>query len=507
MAIDFTQALGSLFPRLGKLGVLIKNVNSHQATQLTALTDDTPSGIINQFGGEPDIQALIGSSYIGLLAAPEAVCGLAQQVAEQTVNRIVYRDNPRLSQTLQSLQTLVALQELIRQMKVNGSTVQVMTITTPKTFNNQSPIPGPYTFTGNLNTPTNVSAIGNGVMMLSHKRPFDGLILENILGEVIQFTCTSDSYTSGATAGNESFSVTGTGSEGDVFAFDWPLGSNAQVSVQAIDGGISAGSGNLLTNSGFDSFTTGSSGQPNGPPLNWALNVVGTYTTNYQQDTTTVFDRTSDLQFTGDGSTLVSFQQQFNSTAGTISALQPLTQYSVVLWLRNNGTTPANGVLTLELISTDNTGTFLGNISDANNVTNKFTIDLTKLTTTYTSYGGVFRTPDIFPAGNPTFRFRLSTALSTGTSVFMDKLSMGPMTQLYTSGPFISVHSGKNSTPFAQGDYGYIKIVNWRLGPEGTQGSLSTWQTLFSQLFPDMTSSELLLPSSASPTIKDSWIT
>jgi hypothetical protein len=92
-------------------------------------------------------------------------------------------------------------------------------------------------------------------------------------------------------------------------------------------------------------------------------------------------------------------------------------------------------------------------------------------------------------------------ALTTGRTVYAAKLSLGTMTQLYTSGPFFNVHAG--SIPFVNNDYAQAIITNSR----GAGGTLATWQTLFYQLLaPYMGDNELMLPSSSVPTISDALI-
>ena len=153
----------------------------------------------------------------------------------------------------------------------------------------------------------------------------------------------------------------------------------------------------------------------------------------------------------------------------------------------------AAGTLVIELVDTN--GTVL---QDAAGNANTFSIDLTALNTIFTSYTADFRTPILIP--DPLYlRLRLSVALTDGRSVYIDKASLGQMTQMYTSGPFLAVHSG--SVPFMQGDYGTCQITNSR----GVGGTLSTFQTLWDQLF-GMRQLDLLLPSSSSPTISDDLI-
>lgn len=465
--LSFADAPGNLFNRIGKLGNLLQEMDAYQAAQLFNITDTT-FGAVAQYNGESDIQALLGGAYIGQLNGVGMVGTMSRAVAGATVNRMVFRDNPQIAQNLVSLNVLTSLKEVIRQMGIAGATVLAQTITA---------------------TGSSFTGVGNGVIRTSVRRPLDGLVLENAFAENLLFTCSSDSYSGGVFQGNERFLVTGTGQQNNPYAFDWPLGSGAQTGVSAIDGLQDNSSGNLLTNSGFDSWQSN-------VPNNWSL-TVGTAGVNISQETAIVYDppNGSSLTITGDaGGTLTSLQQQFGESSGTLGTLNPFTQYAVNMFLRRDGIAAAAGVLTVELV--DENGVV---ILDEGANPNSFTIALTGLTTVFTAYGGSFRMPAIVP-DEVYLRMRLSTALTNNRNVYLDKISMGQMTQVYVSGPFVSVHAG--ATPFVVNDYATVAVTNSR----GAAGTLSTFQTLFARLFSDMIGSELLLPSSNVPSISDSLI-
>lgn len=460
--LSFASAIGNLFNRLGKIGLLIQQADSYQNSQLTN-TIDTSTGVVAQYNGEPDLQAIIGNAYIGILNSSGAIVGgTAQVLARDTINRMIFRDNPRISQSLDSMNITDSIIELLRQMKLAGASILNMTITATTT-----------TFTGK----------GNGIINTSIIRPFDGLVLENCFAETILFRCSQDSYLNNRSAGNETFLVTGTG-KANVFDFNWPLGSDGQANLSAINGNVDNSSGNLLTNSGFEVWT-------NNIPNKFIL-VTGTAGTNTIKDTGINYDGSNSLRITGDADgTLTTLRQQFNSTAGTASKLDPLVQYSFNVFVRRDGIAPAAGVITVDLIDANNVV-----IQDENGVNNSFTIDLTTLSTVFASFPGVFRTPSIMPSSQY-IRIRLTTALTNGRSVYLDKASMGKMIQLYSSGPYFAVHAG--SVRFARGDYATTAITNSR----GAGGTLNTWQTLMARL---ISSDEYLFPSSSSPTIADSLI-
>lgn len=471
MPISFGSSPGNLFNVLGKCGLVLKQAKSYQSSQKTNLIDSV-NGLTAQLSAEPDIQAIVGSSYINTLNAQDSsVGGLVQNVARQIINRKVFEDNPRLAQTLQQLQVLTSLQEVIRQMKNAGASVLAMTVSaTPVVVNN----PGPH-FTGN----------GNGVINASTKRPFDGLTLENTYSENLTFTCIADSYLSSVQKGNESFAVTGTGSQSDLFAFNWPLGSNSRIGISAINALASNNQGNLLNNSGWDTWS-------GNLPTGWTL-PVGTIGTSILQ-TGDAYSNGTALKLVGDGTTLVQWKQQFGNSAGTLGRLSPLTQYSICVFLKRDAVAAGSGNITVELV--DSGGV---QIKDANGVANAFNINLTTLTTQYAAFTGVFRTPEILPASQ-FLSFRLNTALTNNRTVFFDHCSQGVMSQCYVSGPFVACHSGSNG--FTINDLATLTISNSR----GAAGTLSTFQTLMTQLFTEMIGNELLLPSSATPTLSDTLI-
>ena len=469
--LSFASAPGNVFDIIGKCGALVENARSNQNTQLTALRNTT-TGLVAQLNNNSDIQALVGSNYIGQLNSIGSIGQLASQVATQALNRLVFNDNPGPNQSLQQLNLTYALDELIRQMKIGGASVLAMVISTSI-----------QQFTSFL------SNIGNGVIVASTRRPFDGATLENAFAETLKATCFGDSYSGGATAGNEGFLVTGAGLQPDPFAFDWPLGSGLQSGLSVINGNANNSAGNGLTNSGFETFTGTNT------PSNFTLE-VGTAGNQFFVENSIVYDPSPSkaLRILGDGSTFTSFSQTFNSSTGTTGQLNPQTQYAVNLFLRRDGTAAGTGQMVVELV--DSNGTI---IQDANGAQNTFSIDLTALSTIYTSFTGVFRTPIVLPSSQK-IRLRQTTALSNGRSIYLDKMSMGVMTQLSPSEIFLSIHAG--SIPFATNDYAFTTVTNSR----GAGGTLDSFQVLFSRLFPQMLTNEFILPSSSTPTVQDSLI-
>lgn len=465
--LSFADASGNIMNRLGRLGKVLDELRTYQDAQYTNLIDET-DGIVGQYNAEPDIQAITGGSYIGLLNAPGGVGGTMQAMAVATVNRMVYRDNPLFNLTLTQDNTLASIYEVIRQMKVLGATIRACTVTaTPVAFS------------------SDVFNVGNGVVVASVRRPVDGVVLENSFSENVRVTCTADSYSGGATAGNEPFQVTGVGAQTDPFAFNWPLGSNGSVSVNAIDGATDQGSGNYLFNSGWDSWTDNA-------PDNWEI-TVGTAGTNIVEDTGNTYGPGSALKMVGDGSTLLAFWQQFDDEDGTTSTLQVLSQFAINVFIRRGGTAISAGVLVIELV--DSGGVV---VLDQNNSPCSLTVNLTGLSVFYAAYNAAWRTPEVLP-DSYYIRFRLSTAINSGGEVYLDLCGLGDMSQLYTSGPYFAVFAG--GTPYAVADFTTVQVTN----SYGAGGSLSTFQTLLNRLLQTQ-QQDILFPSSQTPSVSDDLI-
>lgn len=463
MAISFSDAPGNLFVAIGRLGKLLMEAQTYQTNQNSNFTGTNEA--IQQFILQPDIQSLLGSAYQGNLnSIGDSTGSLIQNVGQSWINRVVFLDSPQPNQSLTQINLIGSIQNVILQMNQQGASVLQATVTAT-----------PSTFTGT----------GNGVIVASLIRPQDGLIQQLAFAESIQVLCTNDSYSGGATEGNEAFSLLGEGSQTDVFAFNWPIGSGSSNSLNAINGDASTSQGNFLNNSNFADWTSN-------VPDQWVLE-VGTAGTDIMEESTIVFGDGHSLQIVGDGATLTAISQTFADTDGTPAIIDDLTSYGVNLWLRRDGVAAAAGTLVVEVIDVD-TGMVLQD-EGGNNAT--FSIDLTALTTSFVAYNGTFRTPAVLPS-EVKLRLRLSTALTNGRSVYVGKAAMGQGVRQYSGGPYVWIFSG--DTPFVQGTYAALVIANDR------GGSLNNFQPLFQQLYSVMITSELQLPYNSSPTISNQII-
>ncbi len=160
------------------------------------------------------------------------------------------------------------------------------------------------------------------------------------------------------------------------------------------------------------------------------------------------------LEFDSDGSQLTAIYAPLS--------LLPLRQYAFCSRMLAD-VVPAAGVITIDLV--DGIGGSV--IADAQSTNNSFTVDCTALTTSFAAKTGVFRTPRVLPS-IVFLRIRITTAVSSGTSIFIDHAALAEMREIYRGGPSAAIFSGK--TPFTKGttqqagDYFTITVTNNRAG-------------------------------------------
>lgn len=349
---------------------------------------------------------------------------------------MVHADNQ-----LPELTVEAALEELIRQMGSASESVQSSAPTATVTAD-----------AGNDGTGALVASVRDG----------KGELLENALPEDVlcerddtlqQFSCRGEAAADSKVGYLYGGQADATG------------GSGSSTTVPVTNAGAGEG---LLTNGGFETFTVAD------VPDGWELQ-VGTAGTDGLQEQTTVLRDASAYEFDGDDSTLTELRQDITSSvdARTPLALCLFTKLDVE---------PAAGVLTIDLH--DGSGV----ISDDAGNANSLAIDLTAESTNWTAQTAFFRVPEPKPA-SVFLRVRLSTALSAGTSLFLDQCGLVAATQLYASGgPYLAAFAG--GVDFTPDDLFTVAIANAR-GPV---------QRYFDQFF-DTASLNLLLPSSGSPTV------
>lgn len=417
--------------------------------------------ILNDFANSPDDRLLVDSMFSNLNGWQQAQGGFLQyiqQLLQNTLIQMANQDAPLASPSIPAAMTL-----LIQQM------------TGVATVKRSVPTAGAQAALG---TPNGLASI-----LMSVLDP-NGLPLQYVFPETLTFTCVGDSQSGTAVLGQEPMQIQGAAPAQSSLAFNWPAGSGVNIPRQpCVDGGVNYPSaGNLLINSGFETFSIANT------PNNWPI-AVGVAGTNVFSSST-AYQGLKSLQFTGDGGgTLTGVAQQFNNTLGTSYKLLPSTQYAFKAWVQVP-VVPAAGVLAFDL-GTANTGGSV--IQDNQGVNNLTSLSLPGLTgATWTSVSGVFRTPSVLLA-NQFFRIRLTTAIDNTKNVLIDRLAFTPMIPLYAGGPYSSIFSTAG-----------MLLTNdaWTVAIGNTPG---LFQLLFEKCF-SMRQLGMTIPNAASPTIADSLI-
>lgn len=433
MAIALTGT-GGLFARIGVAGVGIREANLYLgSTDISAgglkSTGVRANNIFAQYAST--LQKETDTLYSALASVRTALGGwksYLQAQATQAIADQVIADVP-----LKDSQAVTVWTEIIRQM-VGGGTVYA-----PDNDIKYNVV--------SASVAANVGT-GTGVAVASVKRP-DARNNEYVLAETIKILCTSDEGL-GATARSEPFTVTGTDTQADQLAYNWPLGSGGSASVVATDTDLDAQSGpagQLLTNGNFTLFTVTAN-----VPDDWQV-IVGAAGTDILQESSTVYRTGSAVEFVGTGgSPLSSIAQTFDTTGtGTSAALLPNTRYAINFFARKSASLAA-GVLKVDLVDSTNTV-----ITDPSGANLSYTVAHGTLTTSYAAYNTVFVTPAKLPTSYK-LRLSISTALTSGESVFVDDLAMTEMTEVYAGGPLVAVFAG--ATNFLKNDSINVTIAN-----------------------------------------------
>jgi len=452
-----------LFTRLGKIFKLMMLINEHEGNNLIPGVNTIVGEYASPLIGVP--AALAGNAATYLTGAESPASDL-DTAAEQTVIQMVHADKPSKAGSLAS-----ALAEVIYQMQTGSATVQLCT-------------PGYSTAV----YPSSGGNTGDGVILLGVKRG-DGLNQENIVAEVAPIVCTADAQTGGATVNQEQFTFVGAADAGNPYSYLWPTGSGGSATLTAVDATQNNAGGNLLTNSGFTNWTSG-------VPNNWTAD-VGTPGTDFQQNNSVVYQGGSSFEFIGGTSALTSISQQFDSSSGTLGSVSSLTSLAVNFRIKAD-VVPASGILKVELVGGATSGS-LSVLNDAQSNANSATITLSGVSTSWVAHNVIFRLPRVLPA-IVKLRFVLTTAVPSGSNIFLDSAAAALLTPLYPGGPGCVVFSG--ATPFINGDGWLVTTTNDR----GGSSFNATFQTMFDRFF-GMRALGLLLPSTASsPTIADTLI-
>ena len=463
MSLPLTGSQG-LFPRIGALGQLLTDINSSRGTTIPS---DVTS-INNQFTSTD--QNIINNLYSSLSSYQNSCSSFnsqIKQIASSTVIQMVNDVSPQANQNLST-----ALQYVINQMKASSQTVNRSTIGSSVSY-----------------SPSN---IGNPSVVIS-LNDVNNLPVEDCFAELATATVTVDSQSSPNIAGTETIILQSQYSISDTFSWLYPEGSGTSLSLSAVSGMLNGGSGttNWLNNGSFETWSP----TANGTPTSWNIQ-AGSAGGTILQSSSPVYDGSYALQFLGNGSENTSLYQSIStpsSVQNTNTKILPNTIFAFNGWIQVSGT-PSSGTVRIALShpTTPPSPGGLSPINDNSGTPNAVYINLNTLTNTWTPFNGVFRTPNQLPS-MVNFEIKLSTPLTSGFSVYFDRVSFCQMSKWYNGGPFISVFSGNIN--MIKGDSFLTTITNSYNGH---------FQWFFDKCF-NMKSLGLILPSSTSPTIPDSF--
>jgi hypothetical protein len=313
-----------------------------------------------------------------------------------------------------------------------------------------------------------------------------------LFAEGIRGTVTQDSYTGGAAAGSEAWQFVGGSAASSSLLWTYPAGSGCNVGIRAVNAALAkqGRTGNYLVNSNFESWSSNT-------PQGWHV-VTGTPGTTILQESAQFYDGLYSLGFVGNSSELTAINQQFSLrgptpvTGDTPVVMLPSDQmgFNVQLYLSS---VPAAGAISFSLVNGPLTSSTVINDAQGNPCTISKTLS-TSSSGAWFPVNGYFRTPAVLPSAVYLLA-KLTTALSTGTTLYIDHMALAEPYRLYAGGSSLNVWSG--NVPSVTGDTATFTPTNTYA---------AGFQLGFNKFF-NMSNLGLLLPYSGSPTISDGLIT
>lgn len=443
MAIDYTGEYG-IFTKIGLIGGFLSDINTFQ----NSLASVKSPPFVDKFTGERKVSMVL--NYIPSIDSQIESCGdlvpnLLAGVAADVIIDGVRKHDPLIPENLSD-----CMAELINNMKADSATVKGFT-TTATVFD-----------TSNKNT------------VVIGLRNADGNTNQFVFSEKVRLEVSSDSYSGGASPGNETFDIITKDAAGSVYSHTYPAGSGASGTVTRVDITGSQTGGNALENG---TFTIASDADVNSP-AGWSIvSNYGTMGTNFQKTST-------GLKIIGNISEDVRITQEITSSVTARNSYAFFFQAWAPVAL-----TKADAYLYIDLV--DSGGNLL--TSDSNQGCS-FSIALNSLTSAETVYTGNFVTGTKMPSE---VFLRIGCTTASSSEVRIKNLAFSEQTQLYPGGPYVSVF-GLPSSPVVNGER--INLVFAKSGETN-----NTFQVLFNRLF-SMADGGFTLPFSTSPTIADSKI-
>ncbi len=443
MAIDYT----ALFTNWGHALKGIIDTNTYRGTDLV-----TRINLLRADFASVD-RDLADNFYATLASAQGSVSGLQsayRTMMEKVLIRKVTTDKPLITQSVAS-----CMAELYAQMVADGESIDRPTVSGTVTAGS-----------GNVGDTVCVSSVLLG----------DGRQNDMVIAETVTLLCSADSYQGSATAYTEPFPYSGAASV-DGLSWLWPAGSGGSGSVNTTN----AATDGIVTEGDFEGTWT----PANTPPTPWVVTVGTIGTTVLQAGGSNALRGSKSLEIAGNSAQLTQLRQPLTN-------LRPRVQYAFNIWYRLSGASPAAGVMAMRLVDQD--GTVVADNQSANNTTS---VTLSGVgDTDWHALNAMFRLPDTLPT-TLYLEIILTTALTTGTSVYIDLVQGVAATELYASGPYVALFSG--GTPATRGDTFSIAYAN----NEGVASFVRGLDRVF-----NMRSLRIQLPSngSGSETISDSLI-
>jgi hypothetical protein len=467
MAINLTE----LFESIGRIGHTAYLINIAQAGQPPTFEELATEAWMNELWIVNLIQ-----TYDTLIRSESVPMGQWQAAATNILLGMVALADPTFGGGVSN-----ALGYIYNQMVAQGQTVKEAALGSSYT---------PFT--------TNIGS-GNVCVVLVRA---DGMSLQNTVPETGQLSITADSFTGGATVGQEpwqyvgvpNLSSQGTGVPTGIWNWDWPTGSGVVVGGNCISALQNASaSGNYLTNGAFSNWNATPA------PSNWNL-LTGIWGVTAQQSSTSLVTGGFSVQFNVGATNELT--QQFGSSAttgaaaGTTVLPTSYAGYAFNIFLRSTGVM-TGGVLTVSLVNAANNAV----INDQAGNPQTFNINLSGLSSAeWTPFTIPFRLPT-----NPPENYQLALTTSTppaGANLLLDCAAFCAPINLYVGGPNLAVFSNP-SAPFHAvplQDGWSVVLTNDRGGSQ----YLATMQALWNRLFQ---APGLILPYAASPTLPDTLIT
>lgn len=451
--IDYTGTYG-LFTKLGIIGGFVSDINTFQKS----LVNVKSPALINKFTSNGKTKIVLG--YIPAIdsqisSVSNLVPSVFVDVAEGVLIDSVTTNDPLIPPNVDD-----CLLELVSQMKLDNTTVQKMANIV------------------SVSDPSGLNIINVALVNA------DGGANQHTLSENIRLEITSDSFTGGSGAGNETFTVISKDPATGVFNYDYPAGSGSNINVDRVNMNASSAEGNAITNGNFNLTEVSTPLIPNNWDAVAGYGIAGTHWL------------TSSNGLKIQNFPNVRLKQNVSSSISAKKAYHVHFRFKL-----NSASVLASGSITVDLVDSAN-NTMVDN-------SNAYLAKSVLFNSISESNLGVYQDVNAtFVVGsktpNPVFlRIMCNGTDQTGVTVDLNRLVLSEMYELYDGGPYISI-LGLDSDPMYKGQRVNISITKALDGGSGTYTN-NTFQVLFDRLF-STASKGITLPYSTTPTISDGLI-